>query len=76
MSRGHRDESHVAFAMEVRRLELRYGLYIHVSPRWTFVSRSRPSPNRSVFSAIAVPEHSAALEKEVDAEPRPRVRPS
>ena len=64
------DSSHIAFAMAVRRLELQYGVFIHTSSEWTFLSSLRPRVSDSVFSAVAPPELSVQLENEVDAEPR------
>lgn len=78
MSRDHRgaDNRHVAFAMALRRLELRYELYVHTSPEWFFFSSRRPSIERGVFSALNAPELSSALERDVDAEPQFKVLPS
>ena len=70
------DSAYVAFAMAVRRLELRYGIFIHASPEWIYLSRVRPSSNMGVFTAVGPPSLAAELEREVDAEPHRRVRPS
>ncbi len=69
---GGVDSTHVAFAMAVRRLELRYGLFIHASSEWIFISHHRPPSNSSVFAALHAPAVGIALEREVDSEPRLR----
>lgn len=70
------DNTHIAFAMALRRLELRFGLFIHTAPEWFFFSSRRPSISRGVFTALNSPELASALERDVDAEPQLKVLPS
>lgn len=71
-----RSADRVAFVMAIRRLELKYGLYLHTDPEWSFLSDLRPPCARGIFAVLTSPDVAAALEKEVDAEPRYEVRPS
>jgi len=71
------DSTHVAFAMAIRRVELQYGLFLHTSKEWVSISSFRPPNDSGVFAALEPPELAAAVEREVDAEPRyPRLLPS